>query len=252
MSQETFRSIVRVVQPALEKRDTQFWCALPIKKRVVIALWRLPTGNSFRTVVKTFAVGKSRAVQITREFCSEMLHLAPWYIHFPRKRRETAEAIEQFRFFCQFRIPQVLGALEDTRIPIVAPNVDGKAGYSIQKQRYTLSAQGLVRANLVFCDVATEFQGSCHDARNFRNTSLYMQAKNREILTKTKDLIENSRVRPLALGPLLSWLIKTYNFGPALTRSEKLFTKMLCSARVTIERLLKYNWYFKGALELHV
>ena len=66
MSQDTFRDIVRVVQPALEKRDTQFRRAIPIEKRVAIALWRLSTGNLFRTVAKTFVVGKSTAVQITR------------------------------------------------------------------------------------------------------------------------------------------------------------------------------------------
>ena len=53
MSQDTFRDILRVVQPALEKRDTQFRRGIPIKKRVAIALLRLSTGNSFRTVAKT-------------------------------------------------------------------------------------------------------------------------------------------------------------------------------------------------------
>ena len=66
MSQDTFRDIVRVVQPALEKRDTQFRRAIPIEKRVAIALWRLSTGSLFRTVAKTFLVCKSTAVQITR------------------------------------------------------------------------------------------------------------------------------------------------------------------------------------------
>ena len=135
MSQDTFRYIVRVVPLALEKRDTQFRRAIPIEKRVVIALWRLSIGNSFRTVAKTLAVGKSTAVQITREFCSEMLRLAPRYIHFPRSRRETVEAIRQFKVFCQYRIPQVFGALDGTHIPIVALNVDGNADYFSRKQR---------------------------------------------------------------------------------------------------------------------
>ena len=121
-----------------------------------------------------------------------MLRLAPRCIHFPRRRTETAEAIEQFKVFCQCRIPQVLGALDGTHIPIVAPNVDGKVDYFSRKQRYTISTQGLVGANLVFLDVATGFPGSCHDARNFRNTSLYMQAENGEVLTKPEDVIENS------------------------------------------------------------
>ena len=100
MSQDIFRDIVRVVQPALKNRDTHFRRAIPIEKRVAIALWRLSTGNTFRTVTKTFGVGKSMAVQITRQSCSEMLRLARCYIHFPRSRRETAEAIEQFKVFC--------------------------------------------------------------------------------------------------------------------------------------------------------
>ena len=44
---------------------------------------------------------------------------------------------------------------------------------------------------------------------------------------------------------LLPWLIKPYNFGPALTHSEKLFNKKLSSARVTVERafgILKARW----------
>ena len=53
----------------------------------------------FRTVAKTFAVSKSTAAQSTTEFCSEMLPLAPRYSHFPRSRRETAEAIEQSKVF---------------------------------------------------------------------------------------------------------------------------------------------------------
>ena len=46
--------------------------------------------------------------------------------------------------------------------------------------------------------------------------------------------------------PLLPWLIKPYNFGPTLTRSEKLFKKKLCSARVTVEKafgILKVHWW---------
>ena len=52
MSQDTFRDIVRVVQAALEKRDIQFRRAIPIEKRVAIALWRLSTGNSFQRLFK--------------------------------------------------------------------------------------------------------------------------------------------------------------------------------------------------------
>ena len=45
--------------------------------------------------------------------------------------------------------------------------------------------------------------------------------------------------------PLLPWFTKPHNFGPALTGSEKLFNKKLCSGRVTVERafgILKAHW----------
>ena len=72
MTQPTFIKIVELVRPRLERRDTQLRKAIPIEKPVAIAIWRLSTGNSFRSVAKTFAVGKSIAVKITREFCTEM------------------------------------------------------------------------------------------------------------------------------------------------------------------------------------
>ena len=50
---------MRVVQPALEKRDTEFRLVIPIEKQVTIILWRLSTGNTFRTV----RVGKTTAAQ---------------------------------------------------------------------------------------------------------------------------------------------------------------------------------------------
>ena len=46
-------------------------------------------------------------------------------------------------------------------------------------------------------------------------------------------------------SPLLPWLTKPHNFGPALTGSEKLFNNKLCSGRVTVERtfgILKAHW----------
>ena len=125
---------------------------LSFGRRVTIALWKLSTCKFVRTVAKTFAAGKSTAVQFTREFCFKMLYLAPWFIYFHRVRREKTEAVEQF-LFRQCRTPQIIGALESKHIPIVSHNVDGKADYFSRKQCYTISIQGL----LVFLDVATEF-----------------------------------------------------------------------------------------------
>ena len=59
MIPDTFMDIVTLVRNRLEKQDTRFREVIPIKKRIAIALCRLATGNSYRSLSKTFAVGKS-------------------------------------------------------------------------------------------------------------------------------------------------------------------------------------------------
>ena len=56
MKHSTFLQIVQLVRPRLEKRDTQLLKAIPIEKRVGVALWRLSTGNYFRSIQKTFGI----------------------------------------------------------------------------------------------------------------------------------------------------------------------------------------------------
>ena len=55
--------LVALVQLNLETQDTNLRKVIPVAKRVGVALWRLVTGNSFRSVSKTFAIGKSTAVK---------------------------------------------------------------------------------------------------------------------------------------------------------------------------------------------
>ena len=249
MKFETFMRIVELVMPRLAKQDTQLRRAIPIEKRVAIAIWRLSTGNSFRSVAKTFAVAKSTAVKISREFCTEIARLSPQFIKFPSSRRENAQAIEKFKLCYEPKLPQVVGAIDGTHVKIVAPNVEGKADYFSRKQCYSITTQGVVGTNLIFYDIATGFPGSCHDARNLRNSSLFRRAQNNELLIKPIDVVENSEIRPLLLGdrayPLLPWLITPYQFGPAITGDQRNFNKRLSQSRVHSERafgILKARW----------
>ena len=58
MSRRKFEKLVNLIRGSLEKRDTHFRKAIPVKKGVTGALWRLTNENSFRTTSKTSAVGK--------------------------------------------------------------------------------------------------------------------------------------------------------------------------------------------------
>ena len=57
MSPSTFEYIIDFVEQNMAKADTVFRKAVPIEKRVEVGLWRLSTGNSFRTISKVFGIG---------------------------------------------------------------------------------------------------------------------------------------------------------------------------------------------------
>ena len=88
-SKQSFNDIVNIVAGDMEKRDTTFRKAIPIQKRVAIALWRLSTGNSFRSTAAVFGVGKSSAVDKTKQFCKCVARRAGNFIKFHKNERET-------------------------------------------------------------------------------------------------------------------------------------------------------------------
>ena len=130
-----FEKLVDLVLPHLEKHDTKLRKAIPIEKRVAVVLWLL----SFRTVSKTFAIGKSTAVTITCEFCTEIFRLSPQFIKFPISQLETAKAIENFKQDCNCKIPPALRAIDDTHIFIQTPENERKYDYYCRKQRYSIN-----------------------------------------------------------------------------------------------------------------
>ena len=91
-------------------------------------------GNSFRSVAKVFAVGKSTDVTICKEFCIE-LKIRSWeYISFPVTRRENVEAILKFKADVNCKIPQADGAINGAHIPILTPATESKNDYYSRKK----------------------------------------------------------------------------------------------------------------------
>ena len=68
------------------KRDTRLRKAIPVKKRVTLAFWKLATENNYRSIEKM-------AVEITNEFSKCITEMASDLKVFPKTERETTEAI---------------------------------------------------------------------------------------------------------------------------------------------------------------
>ena len=179
---KSFRELVALLALRISKKDTSFRKEIPVEKRVAVGLWSLATGNSYRCIVKTFAIGKSTAVKISKDFCSLLRLQSCTCNKFPDSAVATKHAIETFKADYNCKIPQSLGAIDRTHIFIKGPNCESKYNYYCRKQRYSINTQAVVGANLCFLDVATGFPGSMHETRVLRQTNLFERAESGEIL----------------------------------------------------------------------
>ena len=157
MTPDTFSDIVTLVRNRLEKQGTLFREAVPMQKRVAIALWRLATGNSYRSVSKTFAVEKSTAASITKSFRAEISRLSKYFIKFPKTPSGTAKAIAKFKETTNCKTLQAVGAIYSDHITTLSPHTDSKVDYYNRKQGYSINSQAVVGGNLLFLDSAQVF-----------------------------------------------------------------------------------------------
>ena len=97
MSGKSFRELVALRAPRISKNDTSFRKAIPVEKRVAIGLWRLATENVYRCIAKTFAIGKSTALKISKDFCSALRLQSCTYVKFPDSSVALKHAIETFK-----------------------------------------------------------------------------------------------------------------------------------------------------------
>ena len=97
VSRDTFEHICGLVGPELVRQNTILHQAISEEKQVAVALWRLATGNSYRTVGLTFGIGRCTAVNVKDEFCTALLRRANDFIKFPKTEAETRQSIQDFR-----------------------------------------------------------------------------------------------------------------------------------------------------------
>lgn len=109
MHRESFENLCSML-PGRKKADTNLRQAIPLPKRVAVALYSLGSSAEYRTIANLFGIGKSTACCILLEFCEEAWRiLRPLHFnHFPLTREKIEECV---RGFDVLGFPQCLGAI---------------------------------------------------------------------------------------------------------------------------------------------
>ena len=96
ITRRTFEFIVRVAGPEMAKKDTRLRQSIPVHKRVAVALWRLATGDTYRSTGLQFSIGRCTAMLIKQDFCNAIAKRAKEFIKFPETEQEVLQSIRLF------------------------------------------------------------------------------------------------------------------------------------------------------------
>ncbi|KAJ7958383.1 Harbinger transposase-derived nuclease [Quillaja saponaria] len=206
MGRATFDLICEELNSVIVKEDTTLRNAIPVRQRVAVCLWRLATGDPLRLVSKKFGLGISTCHKLVLEVCSAIRTvLMPKYLQWPdevslRKIKDEFESISG--------IPNVVGSMYTTHIPIIAPKISVAAYFNKrhternQKTSYSITVQGVVDPRGVFSDVCIGWPGSMPDDQVLEKSALSQRANGG--LLKGVWIVGNKGY------PLMDWVLVPY------------------------------------------
>ncbi|XP_057731252.1 protein ALP1-like [Arachis stenosperma] len=208
MGRATFDSICDELNSVIAKEDTTLRNAIPVRQRVAVCLWRLATGDPLRIVSKRFGLGISTCHKLVLEVCSAIKTvLMPKYLQWPneeslRKLKNEFESVSG--------IPNVVGSMYTSHVPIIAPKISVAAYFNKkhternQKTSYSITVQGVVDPKGVFTDVCIGWPGSMNDDQVLEKSALFQRANNGG-LPKGVWIVGGSGY------PLMDWVLVPYS-----------------------------------------
>ncbi|KAL3654744.1 hypothetical protein CASFOL_001479 [Castilleja foliolosa] len=207
MSRATFDVICGELESVVTKKNTMLRMAIPVRQRVAVCVWRLATGEALREVSRRFGLGISTCHKLVLEVCTAIRGvLMAKFLQWPDENR-TAEIKREFASFSG--IPNVVGSMYTTHIPIIAPKISVAAYFNKrhternQKTSYSITLQGVVDPKGVFTDICIGWPGSMTDDQVLEKSALFQRANNGDL--NGSWVVGNSGY------PLMDWLLVPYS-----------------------------------------
>ncbi|XP_042315434.1 putative nuclease HARBI1 [Sceloporus undulatus] len=241
MPRALFHRLVGILRPELEKSDTVMRRAIPVEKRVAIAIFTLAHKSNYAVTSALFGTGIATVGEIVVEFALAMEKLLLSRTVYLGNAHQIMDAFGQRGF------PQVVG-LMDRYHCLVKPPLGQRSAYVNGKGSYSVILQGTCDHTGRFMDVELRWPGSAQDARVARNSVIF-EAMEAGIYVEGNPSINirGQQIGPLILAdtayPIRKWLMKP--FKTPCTPKQKLFNKKLNHVREAVEKSfgrLKARW----------
>ena len=235
MDVSTFEYLCSTLAPDMQKRDTRMRLAIPVQVKIAVAITRLASGNSVQCIADLYRIGQSSANIAVIEFCVAIKkHFLRKFICWPSPStmKKYAQEFEDLQ-----QIPYVVGAVDGSHIPIIAPRLHA-ADYYNRKGFHSVLLQGVVSAKCIFWDFDIGWAGSMHDANLWARSEI-------------GQFCESGKLHPYALVgdaayPCRPWMMAPFKGSKdGLSREEYHWNYVQSSTRMCVERafgMLKGRW----------
>ena len=235
MDVSTFEYLCSTLAPCLTTQDTSMRLAVPIQVKVAVSISRLATGNSMQSIADLYKIGLSTSQLAVSQFTAAIKSvLLKKFIRWP-----SVSVMDKFaqEFQDIHNIPYVVGAVDGSHIPIIAPRLHA-ADYYNRKGFHSILLQGVVSSKCLFWDFDIGWAGSMHDANLWSKTHI-------------GNYCEAGRLSPYVLVgdaayPCRPWMLAPFKgHKDGLTREEYHWNYVQSSTRMCVERafgMLKGRW----------
>lgn len=143
---------------------------LSVSKKVAVSLYYLASCCEYRIVANQFGIHKATVCKTIHEFVKATNKiLIEKYLHFPN---ETEAITISSHFEQRSKIPNIIGFIDGTHIPILPPS-KGYRDFVNRKGWPSLILQAVVDAEYKFIDISIKTTGRSHDSTALMNSYLY-------------------------------------------------------------------------------
>ncbi|XP_010884671.2 protein ANTAGONIST OF LIKE HETEROCHROMATIN PROTEIN 1 [Esox lucius] len=248
MSRETFFFLCGKLKPRVARQNTHLRPALPLEKRVAIALWRLASNIEYRTISGLFGVGSSTVCKCVRDVCHAIVTLLrPIYLRSPSEQEVEDSA---HHFLSRWGFPHCMGTVATFHTAILTPSAN-VANYTNPGGWLSVVSQVAVNGLGQFWDVCAGFPGSTDSKAILQNSALWATASEGGLSPNPPKSFMGKPLRYVVLGepayPLQPWLMKAYSKKEdhveddediGLTESQRVFNQRFEQAWHVVEGAL--------------
>ncbi|XP_069612218.1 pre-mRNA-splicing factor SPF27 isoform X1 [Ranitomeya imitator] len=252
MSQDSFRYLLRLVEGAITRQDTQLRRSISAEERLLVTLRFLATGETLRSLHFQFRIGVSTLSGIVADTCRALWdNLRDEFLPLPTTELWEANA-QKFDQLCSF--PNCIGAVDGKRIWITKPAKTGSQFFN--KKYFSTVLMAIAGADCRFIAVDIGAFGRTTDSRTFKESGMGLR------LYGNNFNFPQPRPLPNTEGPAMPFvvvgdeafqmcanLLKPYS-SRGLDHTKKVFNYRLSRARRTVEcafGILVSKWRILGS-----